>query len=247
MSLNIKIENFQGPFDLLLHLIKKNEMDIYNIKIYDITTQYLEYIEDLEEIDLEVTSEFIVIAATLLEIKSKLLLPKQDKETIEEDEDPRKELVNKLLEYKKFKLVANFLKEKEETAAILFLKKPEIVEEKKEYKEDMLKGITILMLFNIYNELINNYYNKMNTENTIDREIPVDKFKIEDKMKEITLRFSGNLKLCFSQIIEECESKIEMVVTFLALLELIKLKVVTVVQEDNFKEIYVEEVKIHEV
>ena len=86
MSLNIKIENFEGPFDLLLHLIKKNEMDIYDIKIYEITTQYLNYINNMKELDLEVTSEFIVIAATLLEIKSKMLLPKQVVEENEEDE-----------------------------------------------------------------------------------------------------------------------------------------------------------------
>jgi segregation and condensation protein A len=222
-------------------------MDIYNIKIYDITTQYLEYLKNMEDIDLEITSEFIVIAATLLEIKSKLLLPKEDKEVTEEEEnDPRKDLINKLLEYKKFKLVASFLREKEKTAGILYSKKPEIIEEKKEHKEDILKDITILMLFNIYNDLINKYYNKMNTENVIDREIHIDKFRIEDKMKEISLRFNDISKLCFSQVIEECESKIEMVVTFLALLELIKLKAVTVAQEDNFKEIYVEEVKAYE-
>src|SRR3712207_4469850 len=110
MSLNIKIENFEGPFDLLLHLIKKNEMDIYDIKIYEITTQYLNYINNMKELDLEVTSEFIVIAATLLEIKSKMLLPKQVVEENEEDaEDPRQELINKLLEYKKFKQVADYL------------------------------------------------------------------------------------------------------------------------------------------
>ncbi|EGO86383.1 segregation and condensation protein A, partial [Clostridium botulinum C str. Stockholm] len=94
MSLNIKIENFEGPFDLLLHLIKKNEMDIYNIRIYEITTQYLNYLNNMKELDLEVTSEFIVIAATLLEIKSKMLLPKQEIEENEGDEeDPRKELI----------------------------------------------------------------------------------------------------------------------------------------------------------
>jgi segregation and condensation protein A len=247
MSLNIKIENFEGPFDLLLHLIKKSEMDIYNIKIHDITTQYLEYLENMKDIDLDITSEFIVIAATLLEIKSKLLLPKVDKEITEgEEDDPRKALINKLLEYKKFKLVANFLKEKEETAGISFLKKPEIIEDKKDKKEDILKDITILMLFNIYNDLINKYYDKMNTDNIIDKEIPIDKFKVEDKMKEISFKLSKNSTLCFSQVIEECNSRIEIVVSFLALLELIKLRAVKVAQEDNFKEIYLKEVGVYE-
>lgn len=247
MPLNIKIENFEGPFDLLLHLIKKNEMDIYNIKIHDITTQYLEYLEDIRDIDLEITSEFIVIAATLLEIKSKLLLPKQDKEDGEgEEDDPRKELINKLIEYKKFKYVASFLKEKEETAGIMFFKKPEIIEDKHYKSEDILKDITILDLFNLYNDLINKYYSKMNTDNVINREIPIDKFKIEDKMEEISFKLSKCSKLCFSQVMEECKSKIEIVVSFLALLELIKIRAVRVAQEDNFKEIYVEEVELHE-
>jgi segregation and condensation protein A len=168
-----KIENFEGPFDLLLHLIKKNEMDIYDIKIYDITTQYLKYLDEMKEIDLEITSEFIVTAATLLEINSKMLLPKSNEnEESQEEEDPRKELVSKLLEYKKFKLVANFLAEREKKIGIVFQKKPEIIEEKKGNidNKDILKDITILHLFNIYNELITNYRNKMNTDNVIEKE-----------------------------------------------------------------------------
>ncbi|MCD3283552.1 segregation/condensation protein A, partial [Clostridium botulinum C/D] len=153
MSLNIKIENFEGPFDLLLHLIKKNEMDIYNIRIYEITTQYLKYLNSMKELDLEVTSEFIVIAATLLEIKSKMLLPKQETEENEDDdEDPRKELINKLLEYKKFKQIANFLKQREENMGFMYSKKPEIIEDiPKDNNNDILKGLTILKLFNVYN------------------------------------------------------------------------------------------------
>lgn len=243
MSLNIKIENFEGPFDLLLHLIKKNEMDVYDIKIYDITTQYLDYINNMKEMDLEVTSEFIVIAATLLEIKSKMLLPKGDMDKEEaEEEDPRKDLIIKLIEYKKFKLVADFLKIKEETVGIMFSKKPEIIEDKKikQSNIDILQDITILKLFNIYNDLISSYNNKMNTENMIEREIPLDKFKIEDKVMELSKRVFNEKRVIFSKIINECESKIEVVVSFLALLELIKLRVVSVIQEENFKEIYIE-------
>lgn len=242
MSLNIKIKNFEGPFDLLLHLIKKNEMDIYNIRIYEITTQYLNYLNNMKELDLEVTSEFIVIAATLLEIKSKMLLPKQEIEENEGDEeDPRKELINKLLEYKKFKGIANFLKVREEDIGFMYSKKPEIIEDiPKDDNIDILKGLTILKLFNIYNDLINTYKNKMNTENVIQREIPLDKFKIEDKMIKISESLSGGETIKFSKIIDNCETKIEAIVTFLALLELIKLRLVSVVQEGNFREIYLE-------
>lgn len=249
MSLNIKIENFEGPFDLLLHLIKKEKMDIYDIKIYDITTKYLNYINKMKKIDLEITSEFIVIAATLLEIKSKMLLPKSDiSNESEEEEDPRKELVTKLLEYKKFKHVSDFLREREENIGIMFSKKPEIIEDKisNEKNKDILTGITILKLFNVYNKLITNYNNRMNTENTMEREIPLDKFKIEDKMMELSKILSSEKRLLFSEVINKCESKIEMVITFLALLELMKLRAVSAIQEGSFKEIYIEGIKEHE-
>ncbi|GAE02350.1 segregation and condensation protein A [Clostridium botulinum B str. Osaka05] len=108
MPLNIKIHNFDGPFDLLLHLIKKNKMEIYDVSIYEITNQYLQYLNRMEELDLEITSEFIVMAATLIEIKSKYLLPKVEEEKEEEENDPQKELLDKLLEYKKFKAAAEF-------------------------------------------------------------------------------------------------------------------------------------------
>ncbi|NOV88853.1 chromatin segregation and condensation protein Rec8/ScpA/Scc1 (kleisin family) [Clostridium acetobutylicum] len=124
MTLNINIDNFQGPFDLLLHLIRKNKMDIYDIKIFDITNQYIQYLNEMKEMDLEITSEFIVMAATLIEIKSKYLLPKTKEEEEEKEEsDPTKELVSKLVEYKKFKLAADFLKNRELDYGEVFSKK----------------------------------------------------------------------------------------------------------------------------
>ncbi len=242
MTLNIKIENFEGPFDLLLHLIKKNEMDIYDIKIYDITNQYLQYIEQMKVMDLEVTSEFVVIAATLLEIKSRLLLPKvvSDEVLADSENDPRKELVSKLLEYKKFKQVAVHLRELEEQAGTVFSKKPEIIVENNKENEsiDILKDISILQLYNLYNELMSRYNNKINRETIIQREIPVDIYKIEDKMAYLRERITSKKHIYFSSLIIECSSKMEVVVTFLALLELIKLKDIKVVQEDSFTEIY---------
>lgn len=246
MSLNIKIDNFEGPFDFLLHLIKKNEMDIYDIKIYDITNQYLQYLQQMKEFDLEITSEFIVIAATLLEIKSKMLLPNisEDEVSADEEKDPRKELVNKLIEYKKFKNVAKYLKNLEQSYGTVYTKKPEIIEEKNKQIDslDILKGVTMLQLYNLFNDLINNYYNKMNKENIVQREIPVDAYKIEDKMEYISSRMMSFKSTYFSKFIGECTNKMEVVVTFLALLELIKLKNIKAVQENNFTEIYLERV-----
>lgn len=249
MALNIKVTNFEGPFDLLLHLIKKNEMDIYNIKIHEVTNQYLEYIDGMKEMDLEITSEFIVVAATLLEIKSKMLLPKdKKKDEDDEEEDPREQLINKLIEYRKFKAAAEFLKLRKYEAGITFSKKPEIIEEKNNSysNENLFKDITMLDLYNLYNQLMNRYISKQNTENIIQTRIPSDKFKIEDKMDEIKSRLMENKRVNFLDVVYQCESKNEVVVTFLALLELIKLRAIKVLQEDNFKEIYVERITMDE-
>lgn len=251
MSLNIKIKNFEGPFDLLLHLIKKNKMDIYDIKIYEITNQYLEYIHTMEDMDLEITSEFIVIAATLIEIKSKLLLPKpkNDENAVDiDDQDPRKELIDKLIQYRKFKSAAMFFKDRELGTGRMFSKKPEIIEEKKKSLEprDFLKGVNMLQLYELYNKLITVYSNKINTSNVINKEISVDKFKIEDKMDYLRENIEIGKKIPFSAISNRCSSRIEVVVTFLALLELMKLRFITVVQEQNFNEIYVERISENE-
>lgn len=245
MPLNIKLENFEGPFDLLLHLIQKNKMDIYNIKIHDITYQYLKYIKLMEEMDLEVTSEFILIAATLIEIKSKLLLPKTKNDEIAAgiEEDPAVELINKLAEYKKFKLASYYFKKRLEDTGAVYSKKAEIIEiESKEKKpEDYLDKITLLDLYNFYFRLMADFNGKLNNEDIFKREIPIDKYKIENKMEYILNRLSHKNKETFSSFIEECSYKIEAIVVFLALLELIKLKRVKVYQESNFKDIYLQE------
>lgn len=244
MLLNIKIENFEGPFDLLLHLIRKNKMDVYDVKIHDITNQYLEYIHTIKQLDLELTSEFIVMASTLLEIKSKMLLPKQsiDTEDEKESEDPRKELVKKLVEYKKFKSAAEFLKKMEKKVGRNFNKKPEIIVRNKEdlKPEEFLKGLTMMKLYNIYSKLMDIYMEKTNRENKFGGKISRDKFKIEDKMKYIIDNINIGQSLAFSNILKKCSYKIEKAVTFVALLELIKIGTVKVVQRENFKEIYVE-------
>ncbi|HEY5588625.1 MAG TPA: segregation/condensation protein A [Candidatus Paceibacterota bacterium] len=245
MPLSIKVTNFEGPFDLLLHLIKKNEMDIYDINIYEITNQYLEYLKTMKEMDLEVTSEFIVIAATLIQIKSKRLLPKNKEEISKEEEnDVEVELLNKLIEYRKYKLIAENLKMLEQGAGIMFSKKPEIIEEdNKNTKEiDFLKNVTMLDLYNLYNDLMQQYINKMNIDNIINKKILVDEYKIEDKMEELKEAIDLFGQVYFSKLIIGYSSKIEVIVTFLALLELIKIRSVRVIQESTFKDIYLERV-----
>ena len=236
----IKVADFEGPFDLLLHLIKKNKMDIYNIEIYKITNQYLRYLDEMKEMDLEITSEFIVIAATLIEIKSKSLLPKVKVED-ENEEDIENKLKLRLIEYKQIKAVSSFFKERHINSGEIYSKKPEIIEIEEEKapkcNEDIFKNLTLIDLYNIYNNILDTYHNKQNNINVVQRKIYTDKYKVEDKMKELLDRFNNSNVIEFRSIIKESESKLETVVTFLALLELIKLRVIIAYQEGNFKEI----------
>lgn len=240
----IKIDNFEGPFDLLLHLIKKNQMNIYNVEISEITTQYLQYLDRMKEMDLDITSEFIVIAATLIEIKSKTLLPKIKKEDDEEDEeDIEKKLLEKLILYKKIKEATNFFKERYAGSGSIYTKKPEIIEEVEKTptkNEDILKNVTLLDLYNIFNNLLEIYRNKQNRANVIEKKIYVDKYKIEDKINYLTERIQEGSVVEFDDLAAECECKIETVVTFLALLELIKQRVVRVYQTSSFGNIIIE-------
>ena len=236
----IKVADFEGPFDLLLHLIKKNKMDIYNIEIYKITNQYLRYLDEMKEMDLEITSEFIVIAATLIEIKSKSLLPKVKVED-ENEEDIENKLKLRLIEYKQIKAVSSFFKERHINSGEIYSKKPEIIEIEEEKapksNEDIFKNLTLIDLYNIYNNILDTYHNKQNNINVVQRKIYTDKYKVEDKMKELLDRFNNANVIEFRSIIKESESKLETVVTFLALLELIKLRVIIAYQEGNSKEI----------
>ena len=245
MPVSIKVTNFEGPFDLLLHLIKKNKMNIYDINIVEITNQYLEYLRSMKEMDLEMTSEFIVIAATLIEIKSKYLLPKNKEEvSIQDEYDVEKELMDKLVEYRKYKVVAENLKVMEKETGIMISKKPEIIEEDNHNTKevDFLKDVTIFDLYNLYNNLIEKYKNKMNTDIIVNKEILIDEYKIEDKMEELKQKLNDFGKIQFTNLIYGYSSKIEIIVMFLALLELIKIRNVRVFQESNFNEIYLERV-----
>lgn len=238
----IKVADFEGPFDLLLHLIRKNKMDINNIKLYVVTNQYLDYLSKMKEMDLEVTSEFIVVASTLIEIKSKSLLPKIKKDNVEEEEDIEKKLLEKLILYKKIKASTEYFKSKINDIGLTYSKKPEIIEEKKEDvdNEQIFNNVTLITLYNIYNKLLENYSNKQNKINVIQRNIKVDQYKIEDKYDYLLMLLKKNKIKDFSKLLQECTCKLECVVTFLALLELMKQKKVKVYQKSNFGEIIIE-------
>lgn len=243
----IKISNFDGPFDLLLHLIRKNQMDIANIKIVEVINQYLEYISFMQELDLDITSEFIVMAATLIEIKSKNLLPKEKLQDASSEEiDLENELKNKLLEYTKFKNISGYFKKKDLMHGEIFTKKAEIIDctpvDIDEFS--FLNKITMSELYNIYKNLIEKFNEKQNP-NTIDRKINVDKYKIKDKINFIRKEIKHNSILRFSDLSFACECKLEVVVTFLAILEMIKSEEIRIIQYDNFEEIIIEKVEIY--
>lgn len=239
----IKTNDFEGPFDLLLHLIKKNQMSIYDVKIFEITNQYLNYLKSMKEMDLEITSEFIVVAATLIEIKSKHLLPKIKHE--DEEEDNEKILIEKLILYKKIKGVSVYFKDKYLNTGEVYGKKAEIIEEKIN-NDELLKNITLLDLYNIYNNLLEIYSNKQNKINVIQKKIYIDKYRVEDKIKYIERRINEENINDFNELIIESECKMETIVTFLALLEMIKQRMIKVYQADNFGSIIIERREDHE-
>lgn len=238
----IKVADFEGPFDLLLHLIKKNKMDIYNVEIYKVTNQYLEYLNTRKVMDLEITSEFIVVAATLIEIKSKNLLPKVKVEEEENEEDIEIKLMERLIEYKRFKVVSEFFNDKYVSSGEVFSKKPEVIEEIKPEKvdnDDIFKNITLLDLYNIYNKILENYREKQNKVNVVQKKIYVDKYKVEDKMEELLKKFNSVEVIEFNNLMKESSCKLETVVIFLALLELIKIRTIQVFQDENFSNILI--------
>lgn len=242
MAVNIKISNFEGPFDLLLHLIKVNQVEIYEISIFEITNQYIEYINSMKEMDLDITSEFILMAATLLEIKSRELLPKNDSRVIEE-EDPKVKLIQKLIEYKKFKEISLELRRKEEAFGVFYVKKPEIIDDsfQKDIDKELFLGKTLIDLYNIYKDLMFRNKDKIN-DKEIEDKISVDTYKVEDKIIELRKKLKEQGNFLFSSLSTTCSDKLEVVVMFLALLEMIKQKEVFVKQRDNFNEIYIERI-----
>ncbi|MHB1391781.1 MAG: segregation and condensation protein A [Clostridia bacterium] len=236
MAISVKLQAFEGPLDLLLHLIEKAEVDIYNIPIAEITDQYLQYISVMEIHDLEVSSEFIVMAATLLEIKSKMLLPKLKKE-IEGGEaiDPREELIQKLIEYKKYKDASSELKDKMGIYEKVFYKPPEPIED---YINDVtsISNVSLDMLhISFRNILLKNVSKKSSSYREIYREVVT----VDDKIRLINKLLASKPSFYFDDLFLSCNNRYEIIVTFLAVLELIKRRSLHIEQEKNFARILI--------
>ncbi|MCD5414272.1 MAG: segregation/condensation protein A [Clostridiales bacterium] len=240
MDYRIKIESFEGPFDLLFQLIEKNKIDIYDIPIHEIAKQYIEHVLAMDELNLDTTSEFLVLAATLLEIKSKMLLPVEleEGEQLElEDADPRNELVRKLLEYKKYKIIAEMFKEREKEFFKIFYKlKDEIVSDE---NEECFNNTTIQDIFVSFQKIIEKNNISIDFRTNI-HQLKKEHFTVDEKIEVILdlLQTSKTLKL--NQFFLLSNSIGEIITIFLAILELIKLERITVYQNSCFNEITLE-------
>lgn len=247
MPYQVKIDAFEGPLDLLLHLINRLEIDIYDIPVAQITEQYLVYIKTMNELKLDVASEFLVMAATLLAIKSKMLLPKHEEHVDEEDfehsfeEDPREELVEKLIEYRKFKEAAHDLKTLEEERGLMYTKPPSDLSDyaKEVQPKNNELNVSLYDMLAAFQKLLR----RKKLQRPLATKITRQEISIEKRMEEILheLRHLEGRK-SFDDLFPY-PGKEHVVVTFLAILELIKRNEINVEQQNNFGEILVEAVK----
>jgi segregation and condensation protein A len=241
MDVQYKLEVFEGPLDLLLHLIDKNEVDIYNIPINAITEQYMAYISSMAELQLDVTSEFLVMAATLLSIKSRMLLPKPPVIEIDgldplDDVDPRMELVQKLIEYRKYKGIAEHLREMEIDRSLIYMREPEdLTPFAPKIIVNPLEGIHLADLAQAFHRVLRRSAHR-NRVTKIHR----DEISVKDRIKQVLelLEEHGG-RLRFSKLLSEELDRDEMIVTFLAVLELIKMRKISCFQESLFDEIII--------
>lgn len=241
MKIDIKLDVFEGPLDLLLHLIEKNKVSIYDIPIVMITDQYMEYLKAMEEVrPLDSLGEFLVMAATLLQIKSRMLLPVEEEE---EEEDPREELVQRLVEYKMYKYAAGELKDRSVDADKVFYKEESVPEEVKSYVEpidpqEIVGDLTIQKLNQVFMMVMRRKRDRQDPVRSKFGKIEKEQYKVEDCMEDIRNQIKGLAHINFRTLLEIQPSKENVVVTFLAVLELMKNGEVVVQQDHNFDEIY---------
>uniref|UniRef100_UPI0040566D07 segregation and condensation protein A n=1 Tax=Agathobacter sp. TaxID=2021311 RepID=UPI0040566D07 len=244
MDLTVKLQVFEGPLDLLLYLLEKNKVNIYDIPIVEITSQYMEYISEMKRRDLNILSEFLVMAATLIDIKSKMLLPSAKSEE-EETEDPRTELVQQLLEYKMYKCMAYELKDLQVDAARVMYKQPTIPKEVLAYQEpinieELVSGTTLTKLNEIFKSIMKKQANKIDPVRSKFGKIEKEEVSVEEKMMELEKYAAGNKYFSFRGLLEKQCTKVEVIVTFLAILELMKVGKILISQEHLFDDIQIE-------
>jgi segregation and condensation protein A len=233
-GITIKLEAFEGPLDLLLHLIKKEEVDIWNIPIAHITAQYLEYLQIMKDLNINLAGEWLMMAATLIYIKSRMLVPQeQSSDAQQEEEDPRTELVYQLLEHQKFKNAAEMLYTREEVENAVWNKPPvDVLEDGSD-----VVAVTLFDLLRAFHEVVQRF----EAQRTM--ELNQEQVTIEQKIEDIRKRLIIYDKMLFSSFFAEARSKRHLIVTFLALLELVRLHEIWMVQKKAFEEIEIRKVK----
>ena len=243
MGIPVKLQVFEGPLDLLLHLIEKNKIDIYDIPIVEITNQYMEYIKAMQKEDLNIMSEFLVMAATLLDIKCRMLLPKEVNEEGEE-EDPRQELVEQLLEYKMYKFMSYELKDRELDGDRIMYKTASIPDEVKGYVppvdlDKLLGDLTLVQLNRIFKEVMKRQESKVDPVRSKFGKIEKEEVTLPDKLDYVTESARSHRKFGFRALLKKQSSKVQVVVTFLAILQLMKEGVIFIEQNQPFDEIMI--------
>ena len=237
MAIPVKLPVFEGPLDLLLHLIEKNKIDIYDIPIAGITDQYLEYVRQMDHEDLDVTSEFLVMAATLLDIKSRMLLPREkDDETGEEEGDPREELVRRLLEYKMYKYLSEELAVYREQAGVRYFRAQKLPREVLDYRppinyDELLKDTDLQSLQKIFGEVLRRKKSRRDPIRGGFGKIRREEISLDNKTLYIRAYLQAHPRTDFRELLESRESREEVIVTFLILLELMKTQKVHIVQD----------------
>ncbi|MDD5477212.1 MAG: segregation/condensation protein A [Candidatus Omnitrophica bacterium] len=236
MNYKIRLDIFEGPLDLLLYLVKKDHLNIYDIPIAEVTAQYLEYINFIQLLDLNIVGEFLVMASTLMQIKSKMLLPAEELAVLEEEEDPRAELVKRLLEYEKFKQVAENLRQREVSQQEVF-KRPKTENSQGDQIPD--KGESQYFEASIF-DLINAFSRALkDVPREVFYEVVKDQFTVEQKVHGILHLLLVQTEIKLLELFRESKSKIEIIVIFLAILELAKMKEIVARQDVEFEDIVI--------
>jgi len=243
MGIPVKLEAFEGPLDLLLHLIDKNKINIYDIPMAEITDQYLEYIQNMESRDMNLMSEFLVMAATLLNIKSRMLLPKEVNEEGNE-EDPRQELVEKLLEYKLYKYMSGELRDRQQDAQQIMYKPSMIPNEVLEYRpkvsiEEILGDLTLSEMHAIFRTIMKRQEKRVDPIRSGFGTLEKEEVDMDATWKKVE-QYIRDQKTCgFRILLGKQRTKMQIIVTFLVVLELMKMGKVSITQDGNFEEIYI--------
>lgn len=243
MAIPVKLEAFEGPLDLLLHLIEKNKIDIYDIPIVEITRQYLDYIRQMQRRDMNVMSEFLVMAATLIDIKCKMLLPAETDEQGQE-EDPRTELVQKLLEYKMYKYMSLELRDRQVDAVRNMYREQRLPKEVEAYRqpvnyEELVGDMTLGRLHEVFKSVIRRQENKIDPIRSRYGNIEKDEIDMEAKALYVEAYAREHRTFSFRKLLEKQKSRAELIVTFLIILELMKLGRISICQENIFDDIVI--------